>query len=174
MSRLSFDWHVSRTVADAHKGVVLTHAANQRKVEESRTKTKDPRLSWWPLWQEPFASCLEVPREGRGRGTVNRRASEARTSLVSCIPSFPPPPTVLLYNLCRRGFYFCVCIFFICVCTLFVWWDKDRKGEALGLGTLDKTSLQLGASAGLWRLVQFPATIRDLPFTMPWGKVCRY
>lgn len=161
MSRLSFDWHVSRSVADTHKGVVLTHAANQGKVEESNTKTKeDSRPSWWPQWQEPFASSLEVQRERRGRGIVNRRASEARTSLVSRIPSFPHPPPHFSIICVGEGFTF-VCIFFICVCTLFVWWDKDRRGEPGGLGLVDKTSLQLGTRTGLFQVILLPGTIQN-------------
>lgn len=81
---------------------------------------------------------------------------------VSCLSYtlLSPPSTALLYNLCRRGFYFCV-YFFICVCTLFVWWDKDRRGEAGGLGLVDKTALQLGTRTGLFQFILLPRTIQN-------------
>lgn len=171
MSTLSFDWHVSPSVADAHKGVVLTDAANQRKVEESNTKTKEhSRPSWWPQWQEPFAQ-FPWGTEG-GEGPWN---SEQKSIGDAHVPCLSPPSTALLYNLCRRGFYFCVYFFFICVCTLFVWWDKDRKGEAGGLGQVDKTSL--AAVTNKEGLISVGAVARyntELTFTMSWGKLCGY
>lgn len=96
----------------------------------------------------------------RGRGTVNTRASEARTSLVSRIPSFPHPPPHDSIICVGEGFTF-VCIFFICVCTLFVWWDKDRRGDAGGLGLVDKTSLQLGTRTGLFQFMLLPGTMQN-------------
>ena len=87
-------------------------------------------------------NLLEVHTEGRGHGTVNRRASEARTSLVS--PSYAPLHPSLLHSFIYvgEGYTFVYIFLFVCVHYLF---GETRigtfagRGKRVGFCWLDKT-----------------------------------
>jgi hypothetical protein len=120
------------------------------------------------VWQEPCTWGTE-----REEGLWNSEQKSIGGAHVCCLPFTPSPPLRslrrFLCNLCRRGFYFCVCIFCICVCTLFVWWDKDSEKEAWGwVSQPDKTLLQCLEQgrvcfSSCWCMAQR---------IMHWAKVC--
>lgn len=111
-------------------------------------------------------------RYREGGGALEQWTEEHRRRARLLSPVYPPLPFLpfaAFCVICRRGFYFCVCIFCICVCTLFVWWDKDSEKEAWGwVSQPDKTLLQCleqgrACCSPCWCMAQR---------TMHWGKVC--
>ena len=102
----------------------------------------------------------------RGDGTVNRRASEARTSVVSRLP--PPLPFLPIAAYCvicvGEGFTFVYVFFvFVCVCVHYLFGETRTVRKRLGVGSASRTRHccsvwnkggRVAVRAGAWPNVQ--------------------
>jgi hypothetical protein len=126
-------------ILKAHRGVVRSQAANQRKAKESSTKTKEDISPWWwrLAWQGSFIITLVTWGIERGEGPWNSEQKSIGGAHVSCLFVYPlhrTPHPYCLSSVSERVLLLCVCVcvFFICMCTLFVWRNKESRSGSAG------------------------------------------